>query len=196
MIKHILLRLVLACVVLTADSVWAQTAQEKTSSASEQTDFDSMQADAPGLEFVMEIRAICDPAYEVGLTPKGRRVVIPITGGSFEGPKLRGTVLNGGADYQLIDDAHQRTELEAIYSIRTDDGVNIHVRNRGILSTAQGFYFRCSPIFEAPYDSPYAWLNDAIFVCVPEVKNGYVSLKMFRVLPYAAGFDATTYNNP
>ena len=55
-----------------------------------------------------------------------------ITGGTFEGPGLKGTIVNGGADYQL--NAEGRTELEAIYCIKTDDGIYIHVRNRGIIA--------------------------------------------------------------
>ena len=104
----------------------------------------------------------------------GKRIVIPITGGVFEGPLLKGTILNGGADYQLANADGSRTELEAIYSIRTDDGVNIHVRNYGIVyngKDAQGnpsFYFKAAPKFEAPTNSRYAWLNNAIFVCQPE----------------------------
>ena len=67
-----------------------------------------------------------------------------------------------------------RTELEAIYCIRTDDGVNIHVRNRGIIYNGKdangqpSFYFKAAPQFEAPADSRYAWLNNALFVCQPE----------------------------
>lgn len=144
--------------------------------------FAQFQQEAPGLEFVFEVRAVCDPAFEVGQMPKGKRVVIPIVGGTFAGPGIEGTVLSGGADYQIVDEAHHRTELEAIYCIRTHDGVNIHVRNRGILTDGpQGFYFRCTPTFEAPYDSPYAWLNDAIFVCLPGFGQGYISLKMYKV---------------
>jgi len=144
--------------------------------------FEDWQREAPQLEFAFEIRAICDPAFEVGKTPKGKRVVIPIVGGSFDGPTLHGDVISGGADYQMVDEEHNHTELEAIYCIRTHDGVNIHVRNRGIIAAGpQGFYFRCSPVFEAPYDSPYAWLNDAIFICQPGFGEGYISLKMFMV---------------
>lgn len=133
----------------------------------------------PEVEFAFEIRAVCAAAYSVGETARGERVVIPIIGGTFEGEGIKGEVLSGGADYQLVDKEHGRTELEAIYCIRTDDGVTIHVRNRGIL-TNQG-YFRCTPTFEAPYDSKYAWLNDAIFICVPQGGDGYISLNMWKV---------------
>jgi len=130
--------------------------------------------DTPQLEFVMQLKVTLGEVYTVGETPHGKRVVIPITGGTFEGPLLKGIILNGGADYQLASSDGKRTELEAIYSIKTDDGTYIHVRNRGIIANdkdAEGhptFYFKAAPQFEAPFDSPYAWLNNAIYVCQPE----------------------------
>lgn len=136
----------------------------------------------PLLEYSFEIKAICDPSFTVGQTQHGERVVIPIIGGSVEGKGIKGDVLPGGADYQLVDKSKGRTELEAIYCIRTDDGVSIHVRNVGILvANEKGVYFRTVPKFEAPSDSKYNWLNDAIFVCAPEGKDGYISLKMYKV---------------
>lgn len=139
-------------------------------------------AQNPEFEYIMEIKAVCDPSYTVGQTAHGERAIIPIVGGTFEGPRLKGTVIPGGADYQLIDKVKGRTELEAIYSIRTDDGVNIHVRNVGLsVMNKDGFYFRTAPKFEAPSDSRYDWLNNAIFVCVPEGKPDYISLKIYMV---------------
>ena len=133
-----------------------------------------MPKDTPQLEFTMQLRVtICEP-YSCGETQHGKRIVIPITGGTFEGPKIKGTILNGGADYQLADSTLNRTELEAIYCIKTDDGVCIHIRNRGIIYDGKGeegkntFYFKCAPQFEAPADSKYAWLNNALFVCSPQ----------------------------
>ncbi len=147
------------------------------------------QDEAPQLEFVVELKVKCEGAYQVGQTSHGNRFVIPIVGGTFEGPKMKGTILPGGADYQLQDNAHGRTELEAIYSIKTDDGVNIHIRNRGLICTGKDangnpqFYFRTAPQFEAPMDSKYAWLNNAIFVCQPSMggENGLICLKVWMV---------------
>lgn len=130
------------------------------------------QGKAPELEFALQLKVTLGEAYGIDNTQHGRRTIIPITGGTFEGPKLKGTIINGGADYQL--NTESRTELEAIYCIRTDDGINIHVRNKGIIyngKDAEGnpiFYFRAAPTFEAPADSKYAWLNNALFVCTPE----------------------------
>ena len=137
---------------------------------------------APSMEYVMELRVTCDKSYTIGTTQHGERIVIPITGGTFEGPAIRGTVLPGGADYQLYDKANNRNELEAIYDIRTDDGVNIHIRNIGLWMMNDGKeYFATSPKFEAPADSRYDWLNNAIFVCKPHGEKGYISLKVWKV---------------
>ena len=89
------------------------------------------QGKAPELEFALQLKVTLGEAYGIDNTQHGRRTIIPITGGTFEGPKLKGTIINGGADYQL--NTETRTELEAIYCIRTDDGINIHVRNKGII---------------------------------------------------------------
>ena len=142
----------------------------------------------PQLEFALQLKVTLGEAYSCGETQHGRRTIIPITGGTFEGPNIKGTILNGGADYQLAN-ADNRTELEAIYCIKTDDGVNIHVRNRGIINTGkdeQGnptFYFKAAPQFEAPADSKYAWLNNSIFVCQPDFAAGFkgIVLNVWKV---------------
>lgn len=141
----------------------------------------------PELEYVMELKVTCDPAFSCGQTSRGERVVIPITGGTFEGPRLKGTILSGGADYQYVDHQNARNELEAIYCIRTDDGVNIHIRNAGLIVTGNDengnprFYFRTAPKFEAPNNGKYAWLNNAIFVCTVGFGQGYISLNVWMV---------------
>jgi len=142
----------------------------------------------PELEFVLELRVKLGQAFGVGETVHGNRFVIPITGGTFEGPRIKGEVLSGGADYQLQNMDKGRTDLEAIYCIRTDDGVSIHVRNNGIIA---GNYFYCSPKFEAPRNSKYAWLNDAIYVCKPAgfMQEGIV-LKVWKVRD-AFNFEST-----
>lgn len=145
--------------------------------------------DTPQLEFALQLKVTLGETYTCGETQHGERIVIPITGGTFEGPAIKGTILNGGADYQLANKAQNRTELEAIYSIRTDDGVYIHVRNRGIIHSGKdangnpSFYFKAAPQFEAPADSKYAWLNNALFVCAPDFSQDFkgIILNVWRV---------------
>lgn len=123
-------------------------------------------------EFVYEARVLIDPErilIENG--PKGTRRVIRIWGGSFAGPTIRGTVLEGGADWQILR-PDGVNELDARYAMLTDDGVSIHVRNRVITrpdpgSTdpfSPGFYRRSTLSYEAPVDGAYAWLNRFVFL--------------------------------
>lgn len=142
----------------------------------------------PELEFALQLKVTLGQAFSIENTQHGRRTVIPITGGTFEGPGIKGTIINGGADYQIAN-AQGRTELEAIYCIKTDDGVYIHVRNRGIIASGKDadgkptFYFRAAPQFEAPADSKYGWLNDALFVCAPEFSQQFqgIVLNVWKV---------------
>jgi hypothetical protein len=144
--------------------------------------------EAPGLEFALQLKVTLGGTFAINNTQHGRRTVIPITGGTFEGPNIKGTILSGGADYQLAN-ADGRTELEAIYCIKTDDGVFIHVRNRGIIANGKDadgnptFYFRAAPQFEAPADSKYGWLNNSLFLCAPGFSPGFqgIVLNVWRV---------------
>ena len=143
----------------------------------------------PELEFALQLKVTLGDAYSCGEIQHGRRTIIPITGGTFEGPNIKGTIINGGADYQIANTALNRTELEAIYCIKTDDGVNIHIRNRGIITSGKdangnpSFYFKCAPQFEAPADSKYAWLNNALFICSPEWggEGGGITLNVWKI---------------
>ena len=145
--------------------------------------------ETPQLEFALQLKVTLGEAFSCGETQHGRRTVIPITGGTFEGPNIKGTIINGGADYQLANTSINRTELEAIYCIKTDDGVYIHVRNRGIIYSDKdvngntSFYFKAAPQFEAPADSKYAWLNNSLFVCAPMFSQEFkgIVLNVWRV---------------
>lgn len=152
----------------------------------------AQEPNAPRLTYAMTLHVKCTAAMELGNIPLGKRVIIPIIGGTFEGKDqkgetFKGEVLSGGADYQLVDTTHNRTHLEAIYNIKTSDGILIHVRNVGVLANPklsdgkQGFYFQTSPVFEAPMDSKYAWLNDAIFVCTPFFEKDMIGLKVWKI---------------
>lgn len=163
--SHIMLRFLLSAIILCLST------------------FSFAQNDTPQLEFVLELHVSLGQAFGVGQTAHGNRYVIPITGGTFQGPRIKGEVLNGGADYQLQSVDKSRTDLEAIYCIRTHDGVNIHVRNTGIIaSEGNKSYFYCFPKFEAPMDSQYAWINNGIYVCRPAGgKEGEIVLKVWKV---------------
>src|SRR5690349_1453232 len=88
--------------------------------------------EAPSLEFVFEETVTLGEVTVPGATARGERIIIPITGGTFEGPEMKGIVLPGGWDWQLRR-ADGCTDVEADYFLRTDDGVVINVVNTGVI---------------------------------------------------------------
>ncbi len=150
--------------------------------------------DAPGLEFICELKINLKPPYIVGETPHGLRRIIPIIGGTFEGPKIKGEVLDGGADWQIVR-KDGVAELEAHYQIKTDDGVIIYIKNtglrvatpevaarigRGEIVPASEYYFRAVPKFEAPAGK-YSWMNNAIYICKGIRNPNNVAIQVWKV---------------
>ena len=143
---------------------------------------------APELEYCLRLNVQISESNYVGDNHKGKRNVIPIVGGTFEGKlpghEIKGEILPGGADYQMHYDG--RSVLEAIYCLRTDDGINILVHNVGMIipDNPEGYYFHCAPKFEAPADSRYDWLNNSLFLCRPDFTDaapGTIVLDVWRV---------------
>lgn len=132
-------------------------------------------------EFVYSAVVAIGQPVDVGDAPHGHRRYIPITGGTFEGPRLRGTILPGGADWQT-DRADGVTEADALYSIRCEDGTVVIVHNQGVIA-GRGAYMRTALRFEAPA-GPHAWLNQAQFVSAIAggPRPGTVVINVFRVL--------------
>ena len=129
------------------------------------------------LKSLFNAKILVDLPIEIGDVGTGIRRVIPILGGTFEGPLLKGKVLPGGADYQLIRNDGV-TELLAHYTIQTDDGVPIYVVNQGYRHGPKeimdqiirgesvpndSYYFITSPKFETGSEK-YDFLNKSIFV--------------------------------
>lgn len=148
----------------------------------------------PELELLFEANVALQPAIVVGDTPQGLRRVVPISGGRFEGATMRGEVLPGGADWQFVR-ADGVTELEALYLLRTDDGVVVQVHNRGIRHgppevmqrmaageavDPSAYYFRAVPVFSAPAGR-YDGLNRSVFLCTGGRYTDAVRLWFYRV---------------
>ena len=137
----------------------------------------TVQPATPTLEFLARVRADVEAPQVLGQTLAGERRIVPIAGGEIDGPNLRGEILPGGADWQVLC-ADGTALLEARYTVRTDDGALVYVRNLGlrhgpaaVLERIQRgeavdpaeYYFRSTPRFEAG-DARYAWLNRILAV--------------------------------
>ena len=134
------------------------------------------------------------PPQELGDTPQGRRRIIGITGGRFRGERLAGRVLPGGADWQVIR-SDGVADLDARYTLETEDGALIYVRNRGlrhgpaevIKRLAAGepvdpktYYMRTTPSFETG-DARYSWLNRMVCVASGARRAAAVELEVFEI---------------
>lgn len=148
----------------------------------------------PKLEHLATLHVQVGLPQEVGDTPQGRRRVIPILGGTVTGPKLNGTILPGGADFQSIRSATY-TDIHARYVIETTEGHRVYVENTGIRTgsaediakLARGekvdpsrIYFRSYPRFETAAPE-LSWLHEQIFIGTGARFPDHVELCFYRV---------------
>jgi Protein of unknown function (DUF3237) len=149
----------------------------------------------PRLKLIFAADVSVGAPLDLGDVGKGARRIVPLTGGEFSGPDIRGTVVPGGADWQIVR-GDGVSELEARYTLQTDDGALIAVRNLALrhgppevmAALAAGrpvvpgsYYFRGATFFETSAPR-YAWLTRSIVVCTGEREPAGVKLKFYRVL--------------
>jgi hypothetical protein len=148
------------------------------------------------LEYEFTYRASFNEGVEIGDGPFGRRVAVEVTGGSFEGKRLKGKLLGGGGDWILVGpDGFGR--LDVRIQMRTDDGAPIYLHYDGLLemndkvqramadqnaSTDWGDqYLRSAPRLESG-DPRYAWVSRSLFVSEGRLLAGrVVEYKVYRV---------------
>jgi Protein of unknown function (DUF3237) len=113
---------------------------------------------------LMSLRLSTAPAQGIGAGPRGSRITIPITGGSFEGDGLRGKVLPSGDDW-TVKRPDGVIELDLRITLETDDGALIHMTFEGIRDDGApgGPYFRTLPRFETAA-AKYSFLNRLLAV--------------------------------
>ena len=133
----------------------------------------------PSFELLFKMSLEVAEPVQVGQPHAGNRRVIGVSGGVFEGPGLKGRVLPGGSDWIVV-----RRDRVLIQDVRvvlqTDDGHNVLMSYRGMRHGPElviervdngedpdpsEYYFRTTPIFEAP-EGKYAWLNKLLAFAV------------------------------
>src|SRR5882672_209508 len=110
---------------------------------------------------LMLLRFVTSATEEIGSTPHGRLSIFPVTGGSFEGERLRGEVVAGGGDW-VTAKADGTFELDLRMTLETDDGALIHMTFTGVRDDAN-HYLRTLPRFETAAPK-YSFLNRLLAV--------------------------------
>ena len=115
----------------------------------------------------------------------GSRQIVPVTGGTFAGPKLKGTAFSGGGDW-IVRRSDGASVLNVRATLKTDDDQLIYMSYDGILYTPAGakpgeFYWRTTPKFETA--SPkYEWLTRIVAVGVGRPVPGKAAYRIFQIL--------------
>ncbi len=155
----------------------------------------------PELEHVadltVQVAAPIEAGNVTGLNSRGKRRIIPITGGRLDGPQLQGRVLPGGADFQIVV-SDTCADLDARYLIQLDGphhGEHIFVQNRALRRGSaediarlvrgepvdpQAIYFRCVPSFEVSC-AALQWLTQSVFIGTGARYPDRVLISLFRV---------------
>ena len=148
----------------------------------------------PHLEFLYQISVYLDPPLAIGELPGGNRQIVPITGGSFEGPRLKGKVLAGGADWLLVRPDGVGV-IDVRYTIQTEDDALIYVHYSGYLTRVlelfprwaageqiphEEYYFVVTPRYETSAPQ-YAWLQQVVVLGMGYLIPGGVGYHVFAV---------------
>lgn len=138
----------------------------------------------------------CHPPHELGQTSRGRRRVVTVSGGRFEGEKLHGSILPGGGDLALVR-PDGVFEPNAQFLLSTHDGALIHLSYRGLWHAAPAvlerlmrregpvdsneYYFRTAVFFETGAER-YLWLNRVLAIGLGQPRVGGIIYDVHEVL--------------
>jgi hypothetical protein len=131
----------------------------------------------------------------VGSTPSGYRRIGVVPGGSFDGERLSGEVLDGGSDWQTVR-TDGATTLNVRLVLKTRDEALISMTYRGIrygppdamariengeVVDPTSYYFRINPLFETS-NANYDWLNRVVAVGIGHRRADGPIYSIFEVL--------------
>lgn len=116
---------------------------------------------------LMVLRLATAATQEIGPTSQGTLMIFPVIGGSFDGERLRGTVLSGGGDWVTAHGNGSFT-LDLRVTLEINDGALIHMTFTGVRDDAN-HYFRTMPRFETAAPK-YAFLNRLLAVGIGEIR--------------------------
>jgi hypothetical protein len=110
------------------------------------------------VEFLFRLEGELGARAVINDGPQGSRVIRNVTGGRFEGPRLKGAVEVPAGDW-VTRRADGSVKLDVRLTLRTDDDAVILMTYTGIGAWQEdGASIRTAPLFETG-DARYAWLN-------------------------------------
>ncbi|PYL74385.1 MAG: DUF3237 domain-containing protein [Verrucomicrobia bacterium] len=121
----------------------------------------------------------CQPTWP---RPTGGRLIVPISDGTFTGPRLKGTIVLPSGDWVVQRPDGSRL-LDVRILLQTDDGQKIYTSWRGIAYTPPGgaLWARIVPMFETA-SAKNAWLNNVVAVGVYRPDLGKIAYRVYRIL--------------
>jgi len=111
--------------------------------------------------------------------PAGTRAIVPVTGGHFEGPKVKGTVVPPGGDWVQVR-SRTSSKLDVRIQLVTDDGESILMTYQGISVVGEdgSSTVRTAPLFETGAEA-YSWLNDIQAVGLGSIDGDEVTYEVY-----------------
>lgn len=140
----------------------------------------SVQDDSLRSEFLIDLTLATLASQQIGAVADGR-LVVPVSGGTFEGPRMKGRVISPGGDW-IVERPDGSRVLDVRILLQTDDAQTIYVSWRGIAYTPPGgeLVARILPVFETGAPR-YSWLNNVVAVGVYR-GGGKIAYRIYRIL--------------
>jgi hypothetical protein len=132
-------------------------------------------------EFLLDLAIDAQSVNNVGSLGVNR-LIVPVAGGTFEGPSLKGTIVGPSGDW-IVGRPDGSLLLDVRLVLQTDDAEKIYMTWRGVSYTPQGGaqYSRILPMFETGAKK-YVWLNNIVAVGVHKPLPGKVAYRVYRIL--------------
>lgn len=147
------------------------------------------------LKPLMTLHGDLKAPVDIGKGLYGQRLIFDVTGGTFEGEKLRGTLMPGGGDWILVDDKGIG-HLDVRITLKTEDDALLYVQYYGVLEMTEAVttamaggkptefgdtYFMTQPRVETG-DERHKWLNNIVAVAEGRVVESAVEYQVYELI--------------
>ncbi len=153
----------------------------------------------PALEFLFHLECDMETFRHIGPGPYGDRSTVIFKGGKFEGPRLRGEILPGGGDWEIVrdhDGDQQTAHLNTRYNLLTHDGATIYLQTTGTRtgkkevleklgkdeSIGPDYYRMRLHLTMETGDERYSWINQGVFVASSGRNGNQVIYDAYQLL--------------